>query len=100
MERVLNEIVSNESLFSVLFVENIKTSQDSYESAWTACEILPSTHPAKLGLALNYSVFHYEILEDKNKACNIAKAVSTIHSLQIASSIRPLSLSLSLDGTT
>ncbi|XP_063724046.1 14-3-3 protein homolog 1-like isoform X5 [Symsagittifera roscoffensis] len=54
--------------------ENIKTSQDSYESAWTACEILPSTHPAKLGLALNYSVFHYEILEDKNKACNIAKA--------------------------
>ena len=34
---------------------------------------LEATHPIRLGLALNYSVCHYEILMDKNKACALAK---------------------------
>lgn len=34
---------------------------------------LKSTHPIKLGLALNYSVFHYEIQDDPSKACELAK---------------------------
>lgn len=34
---------------------------------------LKTTHPIRLGLALNFSVFHYEVLNDPSKACNLAK---------------------------
>jgi len=50
---------------------------ESYEEALdVAKENLPSTHPIRLGLALNYSVFYYEIKNERDKASELAKKVS------------------------
>jgi len=44
-----------------------------YEDAMKIAEGLEATHPTRLGLALNYSVCHYEILEQPKQACELAK---------------------------
>lgn len=47
---------------------------DSYTAALDiASTDLKTTHPIRLGLALNFSVFNYETLNDPAKACNLAK---------------------------
>jgi 14-3-3 protein epsilon len=45
----------------------------SYDSAMTVAGNLDITNPIRLGLALNFSVFYYEVIGDQEKACNIAK---------------------------
>ncbi|KAL6121660.1 hypothetical protein NUSPORA_01397 [Nucleospora cyclopteri] len=47
---------------------------------------LKSTDPIRLGLFLNFSVFHYEILNDTEEACKLARdafdtAISELDSL-------------------
>lgn len=50
-----------------------KKAHDAYTFATEDAKELPSTHPIKLGLALNFSVFHYEIMNDSKLACDLAK---------------------------
>ena len=45
------------------------------ESSKAAEESMSPTHPIRLGLALNFSVFHYEIADNRTKACELAKKV-------------------------
>lgn len=62
---------------TVLFSEVIKKSDEAYKEANDKSEDkLAPTHPIRLGLALNYSVFYYEIKQDSEKACVMAKKVS------------------------
>mmetsp|Transcript_19150 Transcript_19150/g.19160 ORF Transcript_19150/g.19160 Transcript_19150/m.19160 type:complete len:249 (-) Transcript_19150:26-772(-) len=50
--------------------ESAKGASESYEQALKAAEEhLPSTNSTRLGLILNYSVFHYEILQRPQEAC-------------------------------
>jgi 14-3-3 protein epsilon len=51
-----------------------ENSLQAYQQASKiASEALPPTHPIRLGLALNFSVFYYEILNEPDKACELAK---------------------------
>ena len=51
----------------------IQDAQDSYREAVSESDLLKSTHPIRLGLALNYSVFYYEILNSPDIACKLAR---------------------------
>lgn len=49
---------------------------DAYERAHEVSrKHLTPTHPISLGLALNFSVFYYEIMDKPDKACELAKQV-------------------------
>ena len=63
------------ALSNVLFRRKkvVQDAQDAYKQASYAAEDLKSTHPIRLGLALNYSVFYYEILSSPEVACKLAK---------------------------
>lgn len=67
--RYLAEVATDE--------EKNKIIEDSEKAYTAAFEIskseMPPTHPIRLGLALNFSVFYYEILDVPDKACQLAK---------------------------
>lgn len=49
-------------------------ANSSYSEAFEMSKIgMKSPHPIRLGLALNYSVFFYEIMDERARACKIAK---------------------------
>ncbi|KXJ12378.1 14-3-3-like protein 2 [Exaiptasia diaphana] len=55
--------------------EAVDKSKESYGQALDKCTgSMKHTDPIRLGLALNFSVFYYEILNDQDKACELAKS--------------------------
>lgn len=54
--------------------DSAEKSLEAYKNASdVAVTELPPTHPIRLGLALNFSVFYYEILNSPDRACHLAK---------------------------
>ncbi|KAF3907758.1 hypothetical protein AA313_de0209719 [Arthrobotrys entomopaga] len=54
--------------------ESADLSLEAYKNATDIAQNdLAPTHPIRLGLALNFSVFYYEILNSPDKACHLAK---------------------------
>ena len=62
-------------------VEHVENAEKAYTSAQEAAKGLVTTHPIRLGLALNFSVFYYEIQNEPQKACSLAKMVMSVHFL-------------------
>ena len=65
----------------------IEKAQDAYNQATETAKELKATHPIRLGLALNYSVFYYEIVGSPDLACKLAKtafdsAIAELDSLE------------------
>jgi 14-3-3 protein epsilon len=49
-------------------------AHEAYKGATDVAQTeLAPTHPIRLGLALNFSVFYYEILNSPDRACHLAK---------------------------
>ncbi|KAK3168016.1 hypothetical protein OEA41_004462 [Lepraria neglecta] len=49
-------------------------AHEAYKNATDVAQTeLTPTHPIRLGLALNFSVFYYEILNSPDRACHLAK---------------------------
>ncbi|KAH8026469.1 hypothetical protein HPB51_020579 [Rhipicephalus microplus] len=67
--RYLAEVATGEQRNSV-----VEESQKAYQEAFDISKSkMQPTHPIRLGLALNFSVFYYEILNSPDKACQLAK---------------------------
>ncbi|KAK5614746.1 14-3-3 protein beta/alpha-A [Girardinichthys multiradiatus] len=67
--RYLSEVASGDSK-----KETVENSQKAYQDAFDISKKdMQPTHPIRLGLALNFSVFYYEILNSPEQACSLAK---------------------------
>ncbi|XP_046823943.1 14-3-3 protein zeta isoform X1 [Vespa crabro] len=67
--RYLAEVATGETRNAV-----VDDSQKAYQEAFDISKSkMQPTHPIRLGLALNFSVFYYEILNSPDKACQLAK---------------------------
>jgi hypothetical protein len=56
----------------------VKYSLEAYEEADELGKNMDPTHPIRLGLALNFSVFCFEILDEPMRACELAKNVRVL----------------------
>jgi len=69
--RYLAEVATGEARTTT-----VDNSQKAYQEAFDIAKSkMPTTHPIRLGLALNFSVFYYEILNSPDRACHLAKQV-------------------------
>ena len=64
---------------AIIILVVVENSQRSYEEAYNiAKEKLSPIHTIRLGIALNFSVFYYEILGEVETACKLAKEAREI----------------------
>jgi len=67
--RYLAEVATGDARTAI-----VEDSQKAYQDAFEISKSkMQPTHPIRLGLALNFSVFYYEILNSPEKACQLAK---------------------------
>ncbi|XP_070778481.1 14-3-3 protein beta/alpha-like [Enoplosus armatus] len=67
--RYLAEVATEENKEAI-----ISSSEGAYQKALEISnQEMQPTHPIRLGLALNFSVFYYEIVNSPEKACQLAK---------------------------
>ena len=72
--RYLAEVANGDARKAV-----VDDSQKAYQDAFDiAKSSMQPTHPIRLGLALNFSVFYYEIMSSPDKACQLAKQVKSL----------------------
>lgn len=63
-------------LFLLFNLGVVDDSQKAYQEAFDIAKSkMQPTHPIRLGLALNFSVFYYEIINSPARACHLAKQV-------------------------
>ena len=61
-----------------------KEALSAYDLATQDSKNLSAINPISLGLALNFSVFYYEVMGDHEKACSIAKDVLEVANKEIS----------------
>ena len=59
-----------------MFSDPAEEAEEAYKKAREEAEDMATTDPIRLGLALNHSVFYYEIQNKPDKACELAKKVT------------------------
>ncbi len=80
------------AMFCCSFSDVVAESKKAYEEAFEIAKSkMQPTHPIRLGLALNFSVFFYEIMNNPEEACHLAKQVSNtrIFSGRVPFAVRP-----------
>jgi 14-3-3 protein epsilon len=76
METPAAQTASNFTVSFSSYADSVEEAEKCYQGAFdVAVAELPPTNIVRLGLALNFSVFYYEILSNPNKACSLAKIV-------------------------
>merc|ERR1711935_967558 len=50
---------------------------DGYTKANEICKSLNGCNPIRIGLALNFSVFYYEVMDNHKKACELGEQALT-----------------------
>jgi hypothetical protein len=59
-------------------LEEVKNGAlDGYKKAEQLSKTLNACNPIRLGLALNFSVFYYEVMNDHKRACELGESALT-----------------------
>ena len=74
--KLMSFFLSLSLLVHLVETVTVENSQKAYQEAFDIAKSkMQSTHPIRLGLALNFSVFYFEILNSPDRACHLAKQV-------------------------